>query len=188
MVVATVTGYSNAREWDKFPNQKSAPIHLEAGRYYIEALWKDGTGGDNCSVAWQGPGMPAAYPDQRQPISLPSRSGPTVPDRSSATRTSRTHPSCGGRPASRPSSMTSTSARTRTPSPTPRPPTAAIYRGQQALDQHDLRPGRARMGQDLLLASRRGQPRRGRQPLEGRGLVLHHGQLPRRRRHGKLHG
>ena len=35
----------------------SAPIRLEAGRrYYIEALMKEGGGGDNLAVAWQRPG------------------------------------------------------------------------------------------------------------------------------------
>lgn len=32
----------------------SEPIHLEAGKqYYIEAIWKEGTGGDYCHVAWR---------------------------------------------------------------------------------------------------------------------------------------
>ncbi len=35
----------------------SAPIHLQAGRpYYVEALHKEGGGGDNFGVAWQMPG------------------------------------------------------------------------------------------------------------------------------------
>jgi hypothetical protein len=37
----------------------SEPIHLEAGRsYYIEALMKEGKGGDNLAVTWQMPGEP----------------------------------------------------------------------------------------------------------------------------------
>ena len=32
----------------------SEPVHLVAGqRYYVEALWKEGTGGDYCQVAWR---------------------------------------------------------------------------------------------------------------------------------------
>ncbi|HOK76373.1 MAG TPA: immunoglobulin domain-containing protein [Verrucomicrobiota bacterium] len=32
----------------------SEPVHLEAGkRYYVEAIWKEGTGGDYCHVAWR---------------------------------------------------------------------------------------------------------------------------------------
>ena len=35
------------------------PIHLEAGkRYYIEAVMKEGGGGDNLDVTWQIPGGP----------------------------------------------------------------------------------------------------------------------------------
>jgi len=40
-------------------NQKSNPVFLVGGnKYYISALWKEGEGGDNCQVAWQGPGVP----------------------------------------------------------------------------------------------------------------------------------
>jgi len=40
-------------------NQKSKPVFLVGGnKYYISALWKEGEGGDNCQVAWQGPGVP----------------------------------------------------------------------------------------------------------------------------------
>jgi len=53
--IATVNTWTNSREWEKEANQKSAPISLEAGRkYYIQALGKEGTGGDNIAVAWQG--------------------------------------------------------------------------------------------------------------------------------------
>jgi hypothetical protein len=57
-MIASVGDWTNAQEWDKFPSQKSKPITLEAGRYYLMALWKDGTGGDNCAAAWQGAGIP----------------------------------------------------------------------------------------------------------------------------------
>lgn len=56
--IATVTGYTNSREWTKFASQKSVAINLTAGqRYHIEALHKDGTGGDNLAVSWSGPGI-----------------------------------------------------------------------------------------------------------------------------------
>jgi hypothetical protein len=36
------------------------PISLTAGnRYYIEAIWKEGGGGDYCDVAWRKVGDPA---------------------------------------------------------------------------------------------------------------------------------
>jgi len=53
--IARVTSWTNSREWEKETNQKSAPISLQAGqKYYIQALGKEGTGGDNIAVAWQG--------------------------------------------------------------------------------------------------------------------------------------
>ena len=46
-------------DWDSMPEQKSEPIALQGGgKYYIAALYKEGGGGDNCSVAWQGPDHP----------------------------------------------------------------------------------------------------------------------------------
>jgi hypothetical protein len=58
-MIASVSDWTNAEEWDKLPEQMSQPITLEAGRYYLMALWKDGTGGDNCAAAWQGAGIPS---------------------------------------------------------------------------------------------------------------------------------
>ena len=41
--------------------ETSTPIALEAGKaYYIEALWKEGGGGDYCDVAWRKVGDPLA--------------------------------------------------------------------------------------------------------------------------------
>ena len=55
-LIASVPTWSNSREWNKFPQQQSAPITLIAGQqYYIEALQKEGTGGDNLAVGWQLP-------------------------------------------------------------------------------------------------------------------------------------
>ncbi len=55
--IANVPGWTNAREWGKYTQQQSALITLTAGkRYYIEALMKEGAGGDNLAVAWQSPG------------------------------------------------------------------------------------------------------------------------------------
>ena len=39
-------------------NPQSSPVSLTAGqKYYIEVLHKEGTGNDNISVSWQGPGI-----------------------------------------------------------------------------------------------------------------------------------
>jgi hypothetical protein len=55
-LIASVTGYSNQRQWDKFASQKSAEITLEAGKaYFFYAVWRDGTGGDGCNVGWSCP-------------------------------------------------------------------------------------------------------------------------------------
>ncbi|NDK55861.1 PA14 domain-containing protein [Pontibacter fetidus] len=54
--IASVTGWTNSREYTKFASQKSATIALEAGkRYYIEAVMMDVYGGDHLSVGWQLP-------------------------------------------------------------------------------------------------------------------------------------
>ncbi|MCW3075921.1 MAG: carbohydrate-binding protein [Bacteroidetes bacterium] len=54
--IASVTGYTQPRQWTKYPSQQSAVINLQAGhRYYIESLHKDGTLGDNVAVGWQLP-------------------------------------------------------------------------------------------------------------------------------------
>ncbi|MES2734406.1 MAG: PA14 domain-containing protein, partial [Bacteroidota bacterium] len=53
-------GYTNPRQWTKYATQQSALVTLQAGqRYYIEALHKEGTGGDNLAVGWQQPGAAA---------------------------------------------------------------------------------------------------------------------------------
>jgi len=69
-LIAKVTTWTNSREWQKEPgNQKSAPVLLQAGRiYYIEALMKEGSGGDNVAVTWQGPGIPAVPVANMVPI------------------------------------------------------------------------------------------------------------------------
>jgi hypothetical protein len=56
--IAKVVGWTGSREWDKYPEQKSHALTLEAGqKYYMMALMKEHDGGDNIAVAWQGPGM-----------------------------------------------------------------------------------------------------------------------------------
>jgi Lamin Tail Domain/CotH kinase protein/Putative Ig domain/PA14 domain/Carbohydrate binding domain len=55
--IATVNAWTSSREWTKEPNQQSATnLLLAAGqRYYIEALQKEGGGGDNLAVRWRLP-------------------------------------------------------------------------------------------------------------------------------------
>lgn len=55
-MIAEVTNWTSPREWEKYARQKSAPVFLEQDRlYYISALMKQGTGGDNLAVGWKLP-------------------------------------------------------------------------------------------------------------------------------------
>src|SRR6266542_3289120 len=54
--IASVPGWTTSRSWDWYVEQQSDPVSLTAGqRYYIEALMKEGNGGDNLAVRWQLP-------------------------------------------------------------------------------------------------------------------------------------
>jgi hypothetical protein len=56
--IAYVTSWTGSRDWNNAnnPTQRSASIFLQAGqRYYVEALQKEGGGGDNLAVRWQLP-------------------------------------------------------------------------------------------------------------------------------------
>ena len=54
--IAQVQGWTNSREWNKYPGQRSAPVSLVSGRkYYVEALMKEGYGRDHVAVGWQLP-------------------------------------------------------------------------------------------------------------------------------------
>jgi len=74
--IATVNGAVGEEQWTGQGNQQSAVIPLLAGqRYFIEALQKEGGGGDHLAVAWQGPsfartlisGNHLEYPDFIRP-------------------------------------------------------------------------------------------------------------------------
>jgi hypothetical protein len=54
--IAYVSGWTHPNEWTKYTSQQSIAIQLAAGRrYYIEALLKEGTGGDHLSIGWSLP-------------------------------------------------------------------------------------------------------------------------------------
>jgi hypothetical protein len=56
--IAYTNGWTNQYEWTKYTWQTSSPKALLAGhKYYIEALHKQGGGGNHVEVAWQGPGI-----------------------------------------------------------------------------------------------------------------------------------
>lgn len=72
--LAWVSVYTNPREWTKEPNQKSAAVTLTQGqKYYIEALQKDGSGGDNLAVGWAKPGQSTSAPSEVIPGSVLTR-------------------------------------------------------------------------------------------------------------------
>jgi len=56
-LIASVSGWTDSQNWESMPSQKSAAVTLQADqKYYIQALQKEGSGGDNVAVAWQPPG------------------------------------------------------------------------------------------------------------------------------------
>ena len=63
--IASVPEWTDSRQWNKFPSQKSAEIALTAGqRYYVEALQKEGGEGDNLAVGWAKPGQSTSAPSE----------------------------------------------------------------------------------------------------------------------------
>ena len=80
--VNAAPGYTNSREWNRFAQQKSAPITLTGGqRYYLEVLQKEGGGGDCLAVGWLKPGQTGAVPSEVVPGSAlaPWDGGASVP-------------------------------------------------------------------------------------------------------------
>lgn len=59
--IAYVNGWTHSREWGKYSSQQSGSINISQGGWvcYIEAIQKEGSGGDNLAVAWQGPDIPS---------------------------------------------------------------------------------------------------------------------------------
>jgi PKD repeat protein/glucose/arabinose dehydrogenase len=54
--ICSVPGFTNVAEFNKYPSQVSAPIALQAGKYYyVEMLHKEGSGGDHVALFWQTP-------------------------------------------------------------------------------------------------------------------------------------
>jgi len=54
--IASVSGWTGYKNWTKYASQQSAAVALASGQaYYLEALMKEGGGGDNLSIAWTRP-------------------------------------------------------------------------------------------------------------------------------------
>lgn len=63
--IAATTEWTDYRQYDKKPEQKSKPVKLEAGKkYYVEALMYEGGGGDSLTVAWTKPGKDQSKPTE----------------------------------------------------------------------------------------------------------------------------
>jgi len=63
--IAYHNSWTSPREWNRFATQKSAIITLNAGQlYYVEALMKEETGGDNLAVGWAKPGESFSVPSE----------------------------------------------------------------------------------------------------------------------------
>jgi hypothetical protein len=57
--IASISGSSAAKEWTKYPSQTSDVLTLTAGQaVYLEALHKEGTGGDHLSIGYTNPETP----------------------------------------------------------------------------------------------------------------------------------
>ncbi|MBN1360062.1 MAG: hypothetical protein JW993_05700 [Sedimentisphaerales bacterium] len=80
VVVASVTGWTGAREWTSGSSTPSEPMTLAAGQVLeLEAAMREGTGGDNFAIGWLRPGRTsfsvlsssATYPDAAA-LSIPA--------------------------------------------------------------------------------------------------------------------
>ena len=76
MSIASVSDWTDSRQWDKYSTQKSAAIPLTGGqRYYVEALQKEARGGDNLAVGWAKPNESTSTPSEVIPGSVLSPFG-----------------------------------------------------------------------------------------------------------------
>lgn len=75
-VIASVPGWSPVDNWSTYSQQTSAPVNLQVGQYYyIEANYKEGSGGDHAQIGWQLPGGTQQRPIPSSVYSLPSETG-----------------------------------------------------------------------------------------------------------------
>jgi xyloglucan-specific exo-beta-1,4-glucanase len=69
--IGWVSEWTDSRQWNKFSTQKSPTVTLTEGqRYYVEALQKEGGGGDNLAVSWAKPGESTSAPSEVIPGSV----------------------------------------------------------------------------------------------------------------------
>jgi len=69
--IASVTGWTDRYQWDRFPSQRSVPVSLVAGeRYALQVLHKESGGGDHWAVGWSRPGQSSVTPAEVVPGSV----------------------------------------------------------------------------------------------------------------------
>jgi hypothetical protein len=79
-VIASVPGWAGPGEFTKYSSQTSGNITLSSGqRYYFEMRYREGSGGDQFAVAWEGPGFSQAVIDG-QYLSSFSQASQIYPD------------------------------------------------------------------------------------------------------------
>ena len=81
-LLATVSAYTAPRDWNYSEEQRSRSISLRAGyAYALEALMKEGGGGDHLSVAWsRGGDAPSLIPAQYLFVDPPTPPPEPEPD------------------------------------------------------------------------------------------------------------
>ena len=52
-LVASVNDHTSPRQWKKFASQKGTVSLVAGHEYYLEAIHKEGGGGDNLAVGWE---------------------------------------------------------------------------------------------------------------------------------------
>jgi hypothetical protein len=57
--IASVTGWTDVYQWNKYSSQQSAIVNLTAGQQYaLQALHKESSGGDHFAIGWTTPSTP----------------------------------------------------------------------------------------------------------------------------------
>ena len=72
--IVTMKRWTPSRRWDKYPEQKSKPIRLKAGkRYYVEAIQHERAVDDCLAVGWQLPDKTLERPIPGKRLSSPAK-------------------------------------------------------------------------------------------------------------------
>lgn len=162
--IASVPGYTAYQQWNKYAQQQSTAVTLQAGQlYYIEALQKEGVGGDHLSVAWQAPGGPrevipggvlCPFDGPQRPTVTPTATGtstatptqtpigqPTATSTATQTPTAQSSPTATPAATGLPPTVTPIPTSTQTPIPDAQPPSVAWLEPVGSGGTYDFVPG-----------------------------------------------